>query len=262
MFNKLAGRPDAKAYIDKYFAKKLQSEGFVCPDNKSLCWYRIQNNSIINSVIFFFMFSSAPWVMLMGYNFHPLFQMPPNTKNALYPDRPLVEETLEEVPLFDVQSAGIGGSLPIFTNLPVISPPDGGDGIYMLEHMILPRMERATSIETCYQLHKNRRLEQPDEHSADKFRTIGSIFIDEAIYMNDTEVFPYCADRIDNIIEWLEETCTKKPFSKATRLLLEEWRWRKAALTENRREEYLQRLNERLQSNLHDMRQFLKQSTD
>jgi len=33
----------AKNYVDAVFAQSLLDDGFVCPDDKSLCWYRVTN---------------------------------------------------------------------------------------------------------------------------------------------------------------------------------------------------------------------------
>ena len=193
----------------------------------------------------------------MGHSFHPLFESPVYTKKAYFAERPFVPESLMEQFLF----AAKPGSMPMLTNRPVIVPQDGENGIYRLDRVVLPDMEKATSIEACYQLHKMHRLEGIDGEAPLKFGAIASLFIDEAIYMNDEEVFPYCIERCDTGIEMAQKDCKAKPSSKQYAKDLEAWKWRKAALTEGRREEYLQILNDRLQTNIQEFRKFLGQKS-
>lgn len=252
-------KPNAKEYVEKYFADRLKSEGFVCPDDESLNWYRIQNDKIVNSIVFHFAFSAAPWIMEMGHGFYPLFERNAYVKTGREPKDIVGIEHREDRQLYDRRS---GVPMPVLTNLPVIVPPNGGNGIYMLENSILPLMEKATSIEACYQIHKNLRLEYPLNNFADKFRSVGSIFIDEAIYVNDTRLIPCFMDTVNFAVMECNRRHEKNPLSKKTAQDLEDWQLRKAALTEGRREEYLQILDDRLHQNLLHMRKLLNKSTD
>ena len=42
----------ARKYIAAVFENRLREEGFSCPNEKLLCWYRIRKGELLDTVIF------------------------------------------------------------------------------------------------------------------------------------------------------------------------------------------------------------------
>lgn len=70
MIDKYNANVHARRYIEEVFAERLRSEGFVCADNNSFCWYRIVNEKIVNSIIFCSTWVNLPLMLSMGYGIH------------------------------------------------------------------------------------------------------------------------------------------------------------------------------------------------
>ena len=66
----------ARRYIQEVFATRLRDEGFVCPDDKLLWWYRLNSDEIVNSICFFSRWTNLPLMLEIGYGIHPLFVKP------------------------------------------------------------------------------------------------------------------------------------------------------------------------------------------
>ncbi len=248
MIGKLMANNHVKRYVEAVFAGRLREEGFVCPDDKLLCWYRVTNDNIVNSIIFYSVWSS-PLVLFAGYSIHPLFQNPVFTASAVFKDRPFESELFCEQALVEDYPVNSMCYSNFSHDIPVMVPGVGGRGIYTLDGIILPKMKQAASIEACYQMHKDSRLRGYCENVATKFRTVAGVFIDEAIYVGDSEVYPYCMESTERHIEQSQKRCAAAPHKRALREALNEWELRKAALAEGGREEYLPILNARLEAN-------------
>lgn len=251
------GSIHAKRYIEEVFSEKLQNEGFASPDNQLLCWYRIRNNVIVNSIVFYSAWSNLPLMLSVGYGIHPLFHKPAYTTRLDYPRKPSDSELLREQPLIESGAINAMGYRPFSSDVQVMAPGHGGKGIYTFEGVILPKMKNATTIESCYQMHKDIRMQYKYDNLKTKFAGIASVFVDEAIYIGDTEMYPYCIESAERHIVLLNKRCATNPLSKANRESLKEWELRKSVLTEGGREEYLQILNNRLNTNVHDLRKIL-----
>ena len=82
----------AKAYIQEVFESILRAEGFQCPDDRLLCWYRIHNEEVVNSIIFYTQYPNLPLMLGIGYGIFPSFQKPFYLSNVVSNDHPGQEE--------------------------------------------------------------------------------------------------------------------------------------------------------------------------
>lgn len=242
----------AKRYVEEVFAESLEKEGFICPDNNSLCWYRIKNDAILNSIVFFSSWNKLPLAMSIGYAMHPLFVRPVHTTSIKFSNIPTDSERFREQPLV---GNGALSYQQYSQDIKVMVPRNSGNGLYTFENVILPKMEQATSIEACYQVHKDIRLNYKYNDMFIKFKTISDVFVDEAIYVEDTEVYPYCIQSIERHIQLYQERCAAEPNVRSHQDSLKVWEQRNAAIQNGAREEYIQILKEREEAN----RCFLKQ---
>ena len=56
-----------KRYVQAVFGKRLQDEGFTCPNDKLLCLYRVKHDKIVNSIVFFSPWANMPVMLWIGY---------------------------------------------------------------------------------------------------------------------------------------------------------------------------------------------------
>ncbi len=57
--NKAMANTHAKRYIESVFEQRLREEGFVCSNDKFLCWYRVKNGEILNFITMHSVVSNA-----------------------------------------------------------------------------------------------------------------------------------------------------------------------------------------------------------
>lgn len=240
----------AKRYVQSVFEKRLREEGFVCPDEKLLCWYRLHNGEIVNSIVFFSVWSNMPLMLSVGYGIHPLFQKPVYTGSVNFPKRPIEAEHFLQQPLVENRPINAMGYIRYAEDIQVMAPGCDGKGIYTFDEILLPQMNSVDSVETCYLRHKNNRLNYKNDDPATKFASISDIFVDEAIWVDDTQAYPYCIHRTINLIERYQQYCKDNPGNTSYQTALHNWELRKSALVDGTRRAYLRVLEKRKQENL------------
>lgn len=235
----------AGRYVQSVFENRLREEGFTCPDEKRLCWYRLNNGEIVNSIVFFSVWSNMPLMLSVGYGIHPLFQKPVYTGSVNFPKRPIEAEHFLQQPLVENRPINAMGYIRYAEDIQVMAPGCNGRGIFTFDEILLPQMNSVESVETCYLRHKNKRLNYKHDDIATKFASISDIFVDEAIWVGDTEIYPYCIARTNNLIELYQQYCKNDPDNKRYHTELHSWELRKSALVDGTRREYLKVLEKR-----------------
>lgn len=247
--NKKLIQHHAKKYIEDVFESRLREEGFSCPNDRYLCWYRVNGGEIVNALVFFSCWSNIPVMLEIGYGIHPLFQRPAYTTNVNYPKRPIDNELFREQPLVEDVPIGAMGYIRYAEDIQVMAPGHGGKGIYTFDGIILPQMDSVHTIEECYLLHKQNLLNSAYDDLAAKFSGLSSVFIDEAIYVDDAEVYPFCKQQVTKMIALFQKQCANYPSNKDYLIALHSWEQRRAALFDGSREEYLSILGNRKNEN-------------
>lgn len=237
-------------YVDEVFSQRLKDEGFVCPNDKSLCWYRITGESIVNSIIFYSPWSNIPVHLEVGYGIHPLFQKPAYTSSVSYPNRPSSYDFFCTQPLVEDFPINAMRYAPFSADIQVYAPSRAGRGIYTFDSILLSKMNAVTSLEDCYRLHKEQRLSSPHSFLTEKSYRFSSLFIDEAIYVDDAEMYPYFAFTLEQALSYHRQNCQDNPENKVYQLALQEWEERQAALTDGGRKGYLAILEKRKETNM------------
>lgn len=258
--NKTAINIHATNYVAAVFEKRLRAEGFTCPDEKLLCWYRIQDSQILNSIIFFSAWSDLPLMMDIGYGIHPLFSEPVFTNSVHFTKRPVDDDRfvrqpiIENVPMDDMQYS-------IYSpEIWVDAPGHPGKGIYTLDEIILPKMQQIHSVEEAYAFHKKRRIDAQLQACLDPQRPLGVLstsFIDMALYANDKEVYPCCEAEVNRLATWYREQSAKVPSNKELAKQADAWDALLTAFTEEGRIAYLKQLELRKQENVRYLRKKL-----
>lgn len=248
-FSNVTRNAHAKRFIQDVFADRLLAEGFRCPDDKLLCWYRVVNREIVNSICFYTEWSSMPLMVSIGYGIHPLFTLPARIPSVYAPNRPLDAETFRNQELLPNPDIG-RCHMNMYHPDAQVYAPEGGLGIYTLEGVLLPIMGKIQTIEDCYRMHKQQHMSHTNYPVENRLGCTSVTFMDEAIYCNDADVFPYFAPFLEQRIRFYEQECENNPANKAQHAALQHVRLQKLALYEEKRVEYLDYLQQQKAVNI------------
>lgn len=243
--NKQIRNHHARLYIQAVFETRLREEGFACPDDKLLCWYRLNPDGILNSICFFSRWPNLPLMLEIGYGIHPLF-VKPFFSNDIYISNVPNDERFYSVMIED--DGAKKHFAPYAPDVLVYSPQTTGHGIDVLDRVILPQMNSINTVDACYRFHRK------------MFRSptfgMSSTMIDEAIIINDIVTMENCQRNVAKMIAYYYVECSKYPNKKEYRDKLLYAKLQKAALTDNYREDYLLSLEQRSRKNLHQLRKW------
>lgn len=176
------------AWAKRFFYDKLTAQGFVSYQDKGLSWYKVIDNSIIQTVYLF----SNSYLMLMpvlGYGCHPLFIT-----------APLPHKVRESVSTAgNVQSSILLFPTPkvMYADCPVMYTKSPEGGAELLDEIVFPHFTKLRTEADAYRFHR----EQIRTHM-DRFLSTRSWadfngmvacrdFMDELIYMEDWEMLKY-----------------------------------------------------------------------
>lgn len=243
--NKTVINIHARNYIAAVFERRLREEGFTCPDDKLLCWYRVQGDQILNSIIFFSPWSNLPLMLYTGYGIHPLFSEPVFTNTVHFTKRPLYDERFEEQPIIENVPIDNMRYSMYSPEIWVDAPGHPGKGIYTLDEIILPKMAQVHSVEEAYAFHKKCRQDSHVPPFYDPQNPLGPIskcFIDMALYTDDQEVYPYCKEKANKSALWYREKSLQNPNKKELAKQADEWELLLTAFTDEGRKAYLEHL--------------------
>lgn len=199
--NKQIRNLHARRYIEVVFGNRLRKAGFVCPDDKLLCWYRLNDNRIVNSICFFSRWPNVPVMPEIAYGIHPLFVKPFSNSDIYIPNIP------EDERFFITVMADEGKKkhfAPYASDILVYS--ENGLEADVLDRVILPQMDAVKTLEQCYLFHRK------------MFRSatfgMSSLMIDEAIILNDSAAQERCRINVDKMISHYSRLCSKYPDEK------------------------------------------------
>ena len=212
--------------------------GFVCPDEKLLCWYRVINMEVVQSICFFSRWSGIPVMMEIGYGVHPLFLTPFHTNDVHVSSYPLDERFVRA----SIIEAGSKVSAFYSDEILVFAPSIGGRGRYTLEELILPQLNAIETIEQCYQFHKAKAETRPGG--------LTPLVVDEAIYLNDVAEYPKCKAFVDNMSTSHLMYSARLPGNTSVQDHLKQVQLQAEALGNNGREQYLVLLDQQTQKTI------------
>lgn len=249
--NKTVINAHTKQYVQQVFERRLREEGFVCPDDKLLCWYRIKNQEVVNSLIFCSAWTQLPLFLDIGYESAPLFTEPVYIPNVNFNETVhFRHDCFQRTGNFEAGSFKNANLIPYSPDIQIYAPGHAGRGIYTFDEILLPFFEQTATIEACYCAHKQFHLDHDTRLGGRLFGDASREFIDEAVYLDDAEVYPYCTDRIDNAIMLYTELTQRKPKDQKLPEILNHWEQLKVAIGDGGRKEYLDVLNSRKERNI------------
>ena len=248
MKNKTQINIHAHHYIAAVFADLLRQEGFMCPDDKLLCWYRVRNHEVLDTIIFCSSWSNLPLMMDIYYETVPLFISPVYIRSVRYNSSVLTRWDCCMRRLI-LEGDNINeANLRIFReDILVYAPAHGNRGLYTLTHKVLPYMKKIQTAYDCFITHKQG---HQSTDPAIRYQNMSREFIDEALYVNDPEVLPRCKDRIDRDLRYCEHMISLRPKNPEWKKLQLYWQQLEMAISEHGREAYLDILHQREQQTI------------
>lgn len=238
---------EVQQYVQQTHAKRLREEGFVSLDENDFRWVRVVNGEIFNSVCFFTRYTSIPVWLQIGFGMHPFFAEP------YIPKHPYVSNLLQTEDIFSQQFLdNMGGhSFSVENYSPDIQinclTPESRE-TQTFDRIIFSRLNQVKTIEECYSLYKQYYLNLTFYPIEQRFNFISTAFIDEAIYVDDREVYPYCIATVDEYLETYAYHLRREPTNKEYLKTYAILKRQKEVFSRGGREEYLVELKAREES--------------
>ena len=243
-----------RRYIEEIWADRLRQEGFTCPDDKLLCWYRVVNQEICQFLLFFTAHGQLPVFLEACYGSWPLWEQPPYLRTVYCPLYPascadcrcslIVESQNSSMAIYSAESY-------------VFVEARGGKGVLMLDNAMLPFWNETGTLEKRF-AHRKKEIElelidvmkeiSPSEITY--MNIVSPLHSEMAILFNDENTYPMSIKEADAYINCYEkyENSEKCP-SYILKKLKQRW-YMKSVLEEGRRDEFLLHLEQRKQKTI------------
>ena len=248
MKNKTLINIHARHYIEAVFAQRLKREGFVCPDDKLLCWYRIRNGEVLDTVSFCSKWAELPLFLGIDYETVPLFIRHEYHPNVQYNPGPM--ERWDCTLHCGIRECGNpkGANLrPYSADVLVYAPGHGSRGLYSLTEIILPYMQQINTAYDCYLSHKANHLDTPPDQ---RYQFMSREFLEEAVYAGDSEVLQRGKERIETALRMCDNMIAARPKDQEAKRFLAQWQQLEICFDADGRNEYLEILHQRETENL------------
>ncbi|MBQ4550749.1 MAG: hypothetical protein IJA49_06620 [Oscillospiraceae bacterium] len=226
---KTQSEADLSKWAKSFFYDKLTAQGFVSYQDKGLSWYKVVDNTILQTVYLF----SDSYMMLMpvlGFGCHPLFINAP-LPHKLHESVTPYEEVIRRVKRFETPKV-------MFADCPVMYPKTPEGGAELLDSIVFPHFAGLKTEGDAYRVHRDsvkRRLDEfLSRKSWEEYNgwAVEKDFVDEVIYMDDQEMLEYCKHDLELSLYWREKD----------RKRIEEQR---AAVYDGKRDEFIAMLEKR-----------------
>lgn len=253
----------AQRYVREVMADRLREEGFVSYKGEDIHWYRLVDNKVVHAIYFCTRHTGLPAFFDIYYGCHPLFVPPVFQKSPYLYAEPGYEQMNMRIPETVPGSTprGFEGTMIHgMVNRPyrvpdamIWCPQDKNNGLDILEK-IFPVMDGIRTPTACYEMHKKRRQ---GEIENDTWLTVSTYFVDEALYVGDEAMYPFCQMFVTSKISLLESAeKTGRFFRKEDKRELERLLELRRVFVEDRRQEYLQTFPAREQETLRKLERY------
>ncbi len=258
MSQKLEATLHVQKYVAAVFEQRLRQAGFSCLDDNMLCWYRLRNDEVLDTVIFCTKRQVIPVEINIYYEASPLFARPVNITDVYFPVNDLTRhDCAHRRQILEDQNIN-GANLCLFSpEIHVIAPGHGQRGMRMLTDVVLPYFDRIQTVFDCYAAHKANHLCTPSwctEPPANRFFNMSMEFMDEALYVDDREVYPFFAACIRRKKKVISDKLFITPNSQEYLRAQQHAQWLEFAVADGGRETYLEIMIDRERKN----RQYFK----
>ena len=248
-----------KAYVESVVGDNLRREGFINRNGNGTDWHRVLNGEVYQALFFRPVFSYLPIMLQVHYCCHPLYIepfFPQNLKSPIGPPR-------------SIEAAGYTQTIIKRCGESVYSPEIAvrcPSDEYKGKDMIMSCVELLNSISTaeaCYMYHKQDyyRVAQEQNWTMEYMflRRLSVDFIEEAVFYNDQDVFPYCLPWINQEFEryaLFRKVRRANEYEEAVEFVLKKLN---RMFLDGTRDEYLDYLKQRQEENISLLYKKIKQ---
>lgn len=225
-------KEELRAYSERYCANELVKKGFTSYRDDLINWYKVYNG-IICHVHLVSLTSQIP-TMMMVWRIHP-------TYISARLNIPAVWMRLEESDIwfFDPTQVQVHLAPSTFVIGGGMNHPEQPEtATDRLIHELFPQIERLQSREKLYEFSRNKIITKSKDPEIPLYNLTQPDFADEALIMEDSELFPDC---IKNIEIEIPRADNKHPFRRSPELLEAQLK----ALRGENVSQYLEMLKER-----------------
>jgi len=185
-------------YVREVLADHLREEGFISKND--VHWYRLINNQILQSIFFHTSNTFFPLFLEISYGCHPLFTIPEFPKGVyMFSTGYLTTNNKKEKYTWGGTAMSMRSdktNAPYSREACVMCATDDA-GKRETVDKIFAELEQVTTEEVCYQKHKKYYLETFKNNMERLFYSLSMDFMDEVIYFNDTELYPFCEKKLE-----------------------------------------------------------------
>lgn len=228
-------REHVRQYINATIAGKLRFEGFVSNKKDGIFWYRVKNGNVVQAIYFFTQYSYLPVTLEIGFGCHPLFISPEFSCGPILRDLPGNEVLYPQYIL-------MGNANTCYAENILVSVPEDDSLVLNILDKILHVLDSATTPSICFDIHKKWR-EKAIANNV--YIDVTPQFVDEVIFWEDRDLYPYCEKYILYRERLLENALLKNPKSKRYNNELAYLQLLKRPIVDGVREEHLMLLHQR-----------------
>lgn len=176
-------------WAKKYFYHKLTDQGFVSFQDKGLSWYKVIDQSIIQTV---YLFSGTASMLIpeLGFGCHPLF-IPAPLPQKLVVSGYGRDDVIMSICRFPLPKICYSDSI-------ILQAKSPGAGAELLDEIVFPQLSQIHSIADAYNIHRYSNQKRIERFLSEKSWADYSgwatcrEFMDELIYMSDWDMLKYC----------------------------------------------------------------------
>ena len=183
-------------WAKQYFYDQLMEEGFRSYQDKGLSWYKVLDDSIVQTVYLFSCFSGMIMHPELGFGCHPLIVPAKLPQKLVDPSAYGWDNVIMSVRKFPGPFVLYTGSLVEHSRTPQA-------GAELLDEIVFPYFSGLNTLEDAYQAHKSYYVNKLDpffrDHPLSEFNGLTTCreFVDEVIYMGDWDMLPYIERDLD-----------------------------------------------------------------
>ncbi len=230
-------KKDMQLYGKEIYTNDFLKAGFVSYNDENLCWYKVINHEVLCSVYILLSWRVPPLIPSLHYCAYPLY-VPVAVPESSVVERDVfrwvgnIQTAHLKLEYYGIRNPRNGDLAErFFRDTDIQQSSDRRRGAELLQEIIFPEFEKIHNQEDCYALHRAYWCKKIDTFNS---LTFPSAFVDEVIYMEDKELYPYCILRVQGRLNF-------SPEHKYAPI----WQMQLDALNGIRREEYLAYLEER-----------------
>lgn len=239
-------------FVREVFAERLREEGFVSYKSEDIHWYRLVNNEVVHAIYFVTRHTALNSFFDIYFGCHPLFIPPVFQKSPYMHAIPGYEQMNDRIPDKIPGSTFLGfkgtmiygmGNRPYRSpDILIMAPTDKNSGLDILED-ILSFIADITTQSACYEMHKNWRQGAIENESN---ITMSTYFVDEVLYWEDEELYPYCEKYVQQWSSALQKMMQADELKrKDDRAKLERLLKLREVFEHGNRDEYIQSFQDR-----------------